>query len=168
MATYWISKMSMVFVITHCTVACVQASALLEKNCRGSLVLINIIRPQNISVSRSLTCQAETKTACCVHVILLQGRLWHLKKYPITREITSGIDQCFWTEAKARLARVACEERSAKKSRLSAYHCSSCSGVQMWTRLPNWLLYITWSSNVFSRHNTITYSDLTQQQIDSR
>ena len=32
----------------------------------------------------------------------------------------------------------------------------------------DWLLYITWSSNVFLRRNTITYSDLNQQQIDWR
>ena len=34
-------------------------------------------------------------------------------------------------EASARRARVACEGRFAKKSRLSPYHCSSCSGVQI-------------------------------------
>ena len=64
------------------------------------------------------------------------------------------------SEASAWRARVACEGRSAKKSRLSPYHCSSRSGVQIWTRLPNWLLWNTWSSNVFPRRNTITYSDL--------
>ena len=64
------------------------------------------------------------------------------------------------SEASAWRARVACERRSAKKSRLSPYHCSSRSGVQIWTRLPNWLLWNTWSSNVFPRRNTITYSDL--------
>ena len=65
-----------------------------------------------------------------------------------------------------REAQVACEERSAKKSCLSAYHCSSRSGVQIWTRLPNWLVCITWSSSVFSRRNTIMYSDFNQQQIN--
>ena len=64
------------------------------------------------------------------------------------------------SEAKARRARVACEGRIAKKSRLSPYHCSSRSGVQIWTRLPNWLLWNMWSSNVFPICNTITYSDL--------
>ena len=32
----------------------------------------------------------------------------------------------------------------------------------------DWLVYITWSSDVFPRRNTTTYSDLNQQQIDSR
>ena len=35
------------------------------------------------------------------------------------------------SEASAWRARVACEGRSAKKSRLSPYHCSSRSGVQI-------------------------------------
>ena len=35
------------------------------------------------------------------------------------------------SEASAWRARVACERRSAKKSRLSPYHCSSRSGVQI-------------------------------------
>ena len=47
-------------------------------------------------------------------------------------------------------ARVAWKGTSAKRSRLSPYHCSSGSGVQIWTRLPNWLLYVIWSSNVFN------------------
>ena len=41
-----------------------------------------------------------------------------------------------------REARVTRAGRSAIKSRLSPDHCSSCSGVHIWTRLPNWLHHV--------------------------
>ena len=50
------------------------------------------------------------------------------------------------SEAKAtqtrgeREARVACEGKISKKSRLSPHNCLSCFGVRICIRLPNWLL----------------------------
>ena len=69
-------------------------------------------------------------------------------------------EMSLWRVRGEREARVVCKRRIAKKSHLSPYHCSSCSGIQIWTRLPNWWLWNTWSSNVFPICITITYMDL--------
>ena len=94
--------------------------------------------------------------------------------FPFTIACRTGVIFCVFqanrgeSEASAWRARVACEGRIAKKSRLSPYHCSSRSGVQIWTRLPNWLLWNTWSWNVFFQDVTQSRTVIWIQQIDSR
>ena len=83
-----------------------------------------------------------TPTTCFVQ----NNRLGH---YPLSRITQSNYFR--------RKERKRGEEREKINACTSKYHCSSCSGVQLWTRLPNWLLYIKWSSNVFQRRNTIKH-----------